>query len=426
MTERTGVMLKRVRPGDLGRAIRPPVDGETLRLASEIVESVRAGGESAVRAYAERFGERGPGELILLGRAAMSAALETLDAGERGVLERTAERIRVFAQAQRDAVRPVDVAVPGGRAGHDVLPVRSAGCYAPAGRYPLPSSVLMTAVTARVAGCERVVTASPGAHPVMLAAAAIAGADEFLALGGAHGVAAMAFGFEGFARCDVISGPGNKWVTAAKQLVSGVVGIDMLAGPSELLVVADTSADAELVARDLLAQAEHDADAVPMLVCTSDALAEAVDAALGRQLGELETREVGREALRNGFVCVAESIDEAIEIASEIAAEHLEVMTADADGVASRIRNAGGVFVGASSAEVFGDYGIGPNHTLPTGGTARFRSGLSVMAFLRLRTWLRVEDDGAPGDLIDDVAALASMEGLAGHRASAMARGRPG
>ncbi|MGP1310003.1 MAG: histidinol dehydrogenase, partial [Phycisphaerales bacterium] len=299
---------------------------------------------------------------------------------------------------------------------------RSAGCYAPAGRYPLPSSVLMTAVTARVAGCARVVVASPGAHPVQLAAAAVANADEFLAVGGAHAVAAMAYGFEGFDACDVVVGPGNRWVTAAKQLVCGVVGIDMLAGPSELLVIADDSADPTLVAADLLAQAEHDSDAVPMLLALSAGFADSVETELCAQLASLPTRDVAREALRNSFACVAASRDEARSLADTIAAEHVEVMLADADSFAASLRNAGAVFVGPRSAEVVGDYGAGPNHTLPTGGTARFRAGLSVNDFLRLRTWTRIDRVDDARGLFEDARLLAQMEGLAGHAASAAAR----
>jgi histidinol dehydrogenase len=423
-------LLRRVTPSDITRLLRPPVDDATLASAGTIVADVRTNGAGAVRAYAEQFGERAPGEPLVLGPDAMAAALGRIDADDRAALERAANRIESFARAQRESILELSVPVPGGRAGHTVEPVRSAGCYAPGGRYPLPSSVLMTAITAKAAGCERAVVASPGAPDIMLAAASIAGADAFLAVGGAHAVAALAFGFgDGASRfepVDVIAGPGNKFVTAAKQLVSGVVGIDMLAGPSELLVLADGTADAALVAADLLAQAEHDADAVPMLVTTDPALADAVGPELDRQLAALATRDTARAALANGFVCVCGSMDEAIGVTDRLAPEHLEIMTADADGVAARIRNAGACFIGAGSAEVLGDYGAGPNHTLPTGGTARFRAGLSVVNFLRLRTWIRL-DDGATdrsdaAALLADTARLAEVEGLAGHAASARAR----
>jgi phosphoribosyl-ATP pyrophosphohydrolase/phosphoribosyl-AMP cyclohydrolase/histidinol dehydrogenase len=419
--------LRRISPEQARRLCRPPVDRPTLLAAGEIVDRVRTEGLAAIRACAEKFGERGPSDPLVLGRRAMREALDALEPHDRASLERAADRIGAFAAAQRDAVRPVTLEIPGGQAGHTIEPVRAAGCYAPGGRYPLPSTVLMTAVTARTAGCERVVVASPGANPVTLAAAAVAGADEFLALGGAHAIAAMAFGFEGPAPdrldpVDVIAGPGNRWVTAAKQLVSGSVGIDMLAGPSELLVLADDTADTSLVAADLLAQAEHDADAAPLLVTTCPALADTVQGEIARQLRRLPTQETARLALRNGFVCLARDIDEAIALTDRLAPEHLEVMTADAPSVASRVRNAGAVFIGPRSAEVLGDYGAGPNHTLPTGGTARFQGGLSVIHFLRLRTWIRLDHLAPARALLEDTARLADLEGLAAHAASARAR----
>mgnify|MGYP006282111839 CR=1 FL=1 len=417
--------MKRLSPEDVRHSTIEAVSPGTLEAARAIVERVRTEGAVAVRDLAAQFGERSAKEPLMLDRSTMRAALDAIPADQRAVLERTAERIRAFAAAQRASVRDVDAPIPGGRAGHTVEPVRSAGCYAPAGRYPLPSSALMTAVTARAAGCERVVVASPGAGPLMLAAAAIAGADAFLAVGGAHAIAAMTYGIDGLEPCDVIVGPVNQWVTAAKQIVNGIVGIDMLAGPSELLVIADDTAEPGVVAADLLAQAEHDTQAVPILLTTSPALADAVDIELERQLTELETRETATAALRNGFICVVGSPGQARTIADRIAAEHVEIMVNDAEAFGLSLRNAGALFLGSMSAEVLGDYGAGPNHTLPTGRTARFQAGLSVIHFLRLRTWMRIDDAQEARPLIDDAVSLAEIEGLAGHGASAMAR-RPG
>jgi phosphoribosyl-ATP pyrophosphohydrolase/phosphoribosyl-AMP cyclohydrolase/histidinol dehydrogenase len=354
----------------------------------------------------------------------MGRALASLEPSDRAAMEHAHDRIHAFAAAQRKAMLDCEVAVPGGIAGHRVLPVSSAGCYAPGGRYPLPSSVLMGVATARAAGVERVIVATPGAHNTTLAAAAIAGADEVLAVGGAHAIAAMAHGFEGFPRCDVIVGPGNAWVTAAKHIVSGIVGIDMLAGPSELLVVADETADPGTIAADLLAQAEHDADASAMLVTTDHSLPDRVETELHTQLGTLATRDTARAALANGFACVARDTHELVSLADAIAAEHLEIMMDNAEAIASRIANAGGVFIGAASAEVLGDYGAGPNHTLPTGGTARFAAGLSVSHFLRLRTFLRIDDPAAANTLAADAERLARIEGLHAHAASARLRQR--
>lgn len=415
-------LLRVVQAKEVSREIKPVVRDEVLTQAREIVDRVRAEGAQAIRAYAERFGERKADEPLVFDRSAMRGAYDELDPDDRAALERAADRIKRFAEAQRNAIQPLTMDVPGGQAGHTIEPVRSAGCYAPAGRYPLPSSVLMTGITARAAGCARVVVASPGANPVTLAAAHIAGADEFLCVGGAHAVAAMAYGFEGFERCDVIAGPGNAWVTAAKQLVSGVVGIDMLAGPSELLILADDSADVKTLAADLLAQAEHDTDAIPMLVTTCAEHAGAIQGELEQQLGTLPTSETAHIALGNGFVVVCETIDEAIDIADSLAPEHLEIITREAERVADRVRNAGGIFIGPRTAEVLGDYGIGPNHTLPTGGTARFQAGLSVSHFLRLRTWIRIDDPHACEPVLADTMRIARLEGLIAHERSAGVR----
>jgi phosphoribosyl-ATP pyrophosphohydrolase/phosphoribosyl-AMP cyclohydrolase/histidinol dehydrogenase len=275
----------------------------------------------------------------------------------------------------------------------------------------------MTAVTARAAGVEFVIVASPRPTTVTLAAAAVAGADAFLAVGGAQAIAAMAYGV-GVVPCDVIVGPGNRWVTAAKKLVSGAVRIDMLAGPSELVVLADAHADPGLVAADLLAQAEHDPDALPMLVTTSSELADAVDIELRVQLETLPTAEVAREACRQGFSVVVPDLAAGVAVCDRLAPEHLALHLEDAASVSPK--HYGAVFIGARAAEVLGDYGAGPNHVLPTGGTARSEGGLSVANFLRCRTWLRI--DGPAPELVADAAVLGRLEGLEAHARSAERR----
>jgi len=423
MTDAPTPILRRISPTQADRPPSPPLDDPILPEVRAIIRDVRERGEGGVQDHALRLGDLKPGQPLVLGRDDMAAALDKIDAPDRSALERAAQRIRAFAEAQREAIRPMSMAIPGGRAGHTIEPIQSAGCYAPCGRYPLPSSVLMTAVTARAAGCARVVVASPGAEPVILAAAAIAGADQFLAVGGVQAIAALAFGIRGLDPVDLIVGPGNRWVTAAKRLLAGAVGIDMLAGPSELLILADDSADPALVAGDLLAQAEHDADAVPMLVTPSPVLADSVDRHLGAQLPDLPTREVARAALANGFACVVRDLSEGIEVANRLAPEHLQIHTQDPEQIARRVVNAGALFIGPASAEVIGDYGAGPNHTLPTGRTARFAAGLSVAHFLRMRTWMQIDSPPRAGPLLADTERLARLEGLHAH-ASAAARRR--
>ncbi|HYS61475.1 MAG TPA: histidinol dehydrogenase [Gemmatimonadales bacterium] len=413
---------------ELARRRRDPVSKQALAEAAPIVDAVRTGGEAALREYAERFGDvrpeggAGAGAPLFYDRAALREALARLPAGDRARLERVAERIRGFAEAQYRALCPVAVSVPGGVAEHQIAPVERAGCYAPGGRYPLPSSVLMTAVTARVAGVRDVWVASPKPHALSLAAAAIAGADGVLAAGGAHAIAALAYGAGPIAPRDIIVGPGNRYVTAAKQLVAGAVAIDMLAGPSELTVFADDGADPGTVAADLLAQAEHDPDAVPVLVALDARLPDRVETELTRQLCDLPSAAIARAALANGGVVVVASLDEGIAACDAIAPEHLQLELRDAAAVAPRLGHYGALFVGAGAAEVLGDYGAGPNHVLPTGGTARSTGGLSVYTFLRVRTWLRIDDRAAAVPLIEDAIWLGRAEGLEAHARAAERR----
>ena len=410
------------------RSFDRSIDAETLAAAEEIVTRVKTNGETAIRQYAETFGERNSDESLVIGRPELESATQRIPHQQRELLERVAQRIRDFAEAQRQSLKPISVDVPGGQAGHTIEPVQRAGCYAPAGRFPLPSTVLMTAVTAKVAGCPFVIVATPSPSDLMLAAASIAGADQVLPIGGAHAIAAMAYGFEQLAPVDLIAGPGSRWVTAGKKLVQGDVGIDMLAGPSELVLVADDSAHPERVAADLLAQAEHDTDARVFLVTDSNKLIDDVNAELASQLELLPTRETAQVAVAGGAAILCQSIDgeteDAVSIANQLAPEHLELHVRDPQPVASRIRNAGCVFIGHQSAEVFGDYGVGPNHTLPTAGTARWSAGLNVFTFLRIRTWIELSQ--APAELIQDTAELAELEGLIGHQRAGLARSNHG
>ncbi len=412
-------ILRTLAASEVPELRREAVDAKTLAAAAPIVEAVKTRGAVALREYAERFGDVEPGGPMVIGSDALQAALEAIDPEDRAVLERTAARIRAFADAQRAALSAVQIPVPGGSAGLRYQPVGRAGCYAPGGRYPLPSSVLMTAITARAAGVAEVWVASPRPALATLAAAAIAGADSVLAVGGAQAIAALAFGAGEVPPCDAIVGPGNRWVTAAKQLVAGRVTIDMLAGPSELVVLADASASAERVAADLLAQAEHDPDALPILISLDVGFVGAVNEELARQLATLPTAAVAREACDNGFAVVATDLDQAVALCDRLAPEHLALHTGCDEELAERLAHYGALFVGEGAAEVLGDYGAGPNHVLPTGGTARSTGALSVSTFLRVQTWLRCTE---PRELARDAVALARMEGLEAHARAAEMR----
>lgn len=417
------MLLPRRAPDELIARQQAGLPEEVKVAAREIVKRVRVGGEEVLREYALSFEERKPDEALYVTGAELRQALEEVDGSDRARLERIADRIKSFAEAQLTSLEPMTVEIPGGLAGQSVTPIERAGCYAPGGRYPLPSSVLMTAIAARVAGVKSVWVASPRPALITMAAAAIAGADGLLAAGGAQAVAALAYGVGPVPPSDIVVGPGNEYVTAAKQFVSTDVAIDMLAGPSELVVVGDSTSDPELIAADLLAQAEHDNRALPILVATDEALLVEVESELERQLTDLPTTETAKQALRNGGAIICKDLGEAARVCNEIAPEHLQLSVVDPDSILGSLEHYGAVFVGECSAEVFGDYGAGPNHVLPTVRTARTRGGLSVLDFLRVRTWIRNDPAQSMDDMIEDSAWLARQEGLEAHARAAEARG---
>jgi histidinol dehydrogenase len=398
---------------------------DILPQVNTIVQAVRVGKDAALREYSEQFGDIAPSAPLIIERDGLLEAWNKLNEQDRAMLERTADRIRRFAEAQRASLLDLSCEVDGGFAGHTVTPLERAACYAPGGRYPLPSSVLMTAITARVAGVSEVWVASPKPSTHTLAAAAIAGADAVLAVGGAHAIAAMAFGTETIPKFDIIVGPGNRWVTAAKQIVAGFVKIDMLAGPSELAVCADSLADPVLIAADLLAQAEHDPDARIILISLDSAIIAKVKIEIETQLAELSTRNIASESIGKSICVIVEGLEQMALVCNALAPEHLSLqLERNAIGaIRPLLRNYGGLFIGTGSAEVLGDYGIGPNHVLPTQATARVRGGLAVFDFLKIQTWLDVSN---PSTLLtDDIRALAGMEGLEGHEKSMAMRSNP-
>ncbi|CAH0474340.1 unnamed protein product [Peronospora belbahrii] len=415
--------LKQITPTDVASFAYDPVDPTALEDAKLIVNDVRYKGILGLKEHAVRLGDVSDENVpLLVSQSDLKKAFDTLPEDQQKVLQRTAERIKLFAQTQRASISNFEQKIDGGFAGQDVSPIRTAGCYAPGGRYPLPSSVLMTAVTARVAGVKTIVVSSPRPAPVTLAAAYLAGADYFLAIGGAQSIAAMAYGVGGIPVCDIIVGPGNKWVTAAKSLVYGKCAIDMLAGPSECLVIADETADVVTIAADLLAQAEHDTAAMPILLTNSQKIIDEVNEEIRKQLETLTSAPIARVSVQNGFAVLCPDMATCINLSDVLAPEHLEIITSNACEVANQVTNYGGLFIGGRAAEVFGDYGAGPNHVLPTGGTAKYTGGLSVHTFLRIRTWMRIDNAQESQALVQDSALLARMEGLEGHARAAEKR----
>eukprot|EP00526_Cylindrotheca_closterium_P009284 CAMPEP_0113615600 /NCGR_PEP_ID=MMETSP0017_2-20120614/7790_1 /TAXON_ID=2856 /ORGANISM="Cylindrotheca closterium" /LENGTH=431 /DNA_ID=CAMNT_0000524853 /DNA_START=227 /DNA_END=1522 /DNA_ORIENTATION=- /assembly_acc=CAM_ASM_000147 len=424
-------VLNRVTPEKVSMEIKDPVDPTALGQAKAIIDELTTAMDGSVDSdallkVAKRLKDvPEDATKFIVSKEECKEAFDGLSEQERTALVNIHARVKAFAEMQRKSVSDMEMDIPGGKAGHTVSPCSAAGCYAPGGRYPLPSSVLMTAVTARAAGCETVVLASPRPAKITMAAAHIAKADLFLCVGGAQAIGTMAQGINGLVpKCDVICGPGNKWVTAAKSLVNGKCGIDMLAGPSEVLVICDETANAKVVAADLIAQAEHDVVARAILLSTDAGMIEKIDSEVADQIEALPepNRSTALEALKQSFAVQCKTIEECVAISDAIAPEHLEIQTANSQKVADSCGNYGGLFIGENAAEVLGDYGAGPNHTLPTGGTGRYTGGLSVFNFLRIRTWMRVDDKKASQGMVDDSVVMARLEGLEGHARAAESR----
>ncbi|WP_135807118.1 histidinol dehydrogenase [Halorussus marinus] len=389
----------------------------------DIVARVREEGDVAVREFCREFDGVEVGNLDVTDAA--ERAYEDLDDDLRSAIEATARNVREFHEAQApDDWR--ESFGEGRELGRRFRPIERVGVYVPGGAAAYPSSALMGVIPATVAGVEQVLVATPPAdelNPATLAAIHVAGADTVVSVGGAQAVAAMAYGTEQVDRVQKIVGPGNKWVTAAKAEVRGDVEIDFLAGPSEVLVVADDTADPELVAADLLAQAEHDPDAAVALATDDEALAEAVADEIDRQAPERERTETIRAALDNetSGLFVARSMSEAVLFAEEYAAEHLSIQADDDEAILDRIDSAGSVFLGPYTPVAAGDYASGTNHVLPTNGLAKLTGGLSVDTFVRSTTVQRLDETGL-GDLSETITTLAEAEGLEAHAESVRKR----
>ena len=387
-----------------------------------IVADVRTRRDAAVADYTRRFDHREPvAGSYELSRERWDACADAVAPDVRAALELAAQRIRAFHEHQHEP--DLEVTLDGVSLVLRVTPLSRVGLYVPGGTARYPSSVLMTAIPAKVAGVPEIVMVTPGASDEALLAARIAGVDRVFELGGAQAVAALAFGTETVPRVDKIVGPGNAWVASAKRQVYGEVDIDSIAGPSEVLIIADGDARPAWVAADLIAQAEHDPEARAILVTTSPALAAAVAAELGRQLADLPRKAIAERALTShGAAVIVGSISEAVAFANRFAPEHLELQCADARRVAAGCTTAGAIFVGAYASEAAGDYLAGGNHVLPTGGAARYASPLGVHDF-RKRTQLIEYDAAAAAAHAGTIAALAACEGLDGHGRSALLRG---
>ena len=394
-----------------------------------ILADVKENGDAALLQYCEKFDgtSAADGFTLEVSEAEFEAAFEAVGPKLVGVMERAAANIRAFHEKQvRNSFIVNTDDRPGVLMGQKVVPLDKAGLYVPGGTAAYPSSVLMNAIPAKIAGVKEIVMVTPSkggtVNPVILAAARIAGVTRIFKVGGAQAIAALAFGTETIPRVDKITGPGNAYVAEAKKQVFGQVAIDMIAGPSEILVVADGTCNPEYVAADMLSQAEHDKMASAVLVTDSQSLAEAVSAELERQLSLLPREEIARASIDDyGKIIVADDLHVAIEIANEIAPEHLELCVDNPFDYLDEIRHAGSVFLGKNCPEALGDYFAGPNHTLPTSGTARFSSPLSVDDFVKKYQYSYYTLD-ALKQVAEDVAAFAESEGLSAHARSITVR----
>ena len=420
-------MIKMMKYGEVPSSeifARGTAETDVSDIVADILAEVRQKGDAALLAYAKQF-DKADLQALEVSEAEIDAAFQKVEPAFIAVLQQAAENIRAFHRRQ---VRNSFVITGDGIVtGQKITPIAKVGLYVPGGTAAYPSTVLMDAIPAKIAGCKEICITTPALpdgsiNPVILAAAKIAGVDRIFKTGGAQAVAALAYGTQSVPKVDKIVGPGNAFVAEAKRQVFGLVAIDMIAGPSEILVIADGKSNAAYVAADMLSQAEHDKMASAVLVTDSMALAEAVSAELERQLALLPREEIARTSIeQNGKIIVADRLDDVIAVANEIAPEHLELCVDNPFDYLDKIENAGSIFLGRYCPEALGDYFAGPNHTLPTSGTARFSSPLSVDDFVK-KSQYTYDTKDALGAVADQIALFAQKEGLEAHAKSVTIR----
>src|SRR5688572_3049653 len=399
-------------------------DASLLQQCSAIIEDVRQRGDEALIDYTRQFDGVELSELRI-SEDSLRRSAEKADSKVVEALRLAIKNVKTFHERQVEQSWEI-CSGDGVRLGQRITPLECVGLYVPGGTAAYPSSIVMNVVPAQVAQVERIVVTTPprtlAENPAVAAALLELNVSEIYAVGGAQAIAALAFGTETIPRVDKITGPGNKYVAAAKKILYGIVGIDSIAGPSEIVIVADETARADFIAADLLAQAEHGEDASAVLITTQPALADRVSEELTRQLESLPRRKIARSSLENyGAIVLVDSLDEACEIVNEIAPEHVEIVTSDDDAVAAKIKHAGAIFFGSYSPEAAGDYLAGPNHVLPTGRTARFSSALGVYDFVKRTSLLRYSASSFKS-VAENISVLAECEGLAAHARSATIR----
>jgi len=421
-------MIRQIKAGQPA-AVKAENSQQVRQTVETILADISARGERAVREYSEKFDKWSPPS-FRLAVAEIEDCVRSLPRRVIADIEFAQTQIRNFALAQRAALKDTELqTLPGVVLGHKNIPVTSVGCYVPGGRYPMVASAHMSVVTAKAAGVKRIIAAAPPfggkPHPAIVAAVHLGGADEIYALGGVQAVAAMALGTESLQPVDIIVGPGNAYVAEAKRQLFGRVGIDLLAGPTETLIVADDSCDPEMAAVDLIGQAEHGPGSPAVLLTNSAKLAEAVPAAIEKLLSWLPTADVARIAWQNcGEIILCDTLDEMVTEADRIASEHVQVLTRDPDYFLSHLTNYGALFLGPRTNVAYGDKVIGTNHTLPTMRAARYTGGLWVGKFIKTCTYQRVLTDEASALVGEYCSRLCELEGFSGHKEQADLRVR--
>lgn len=384
-----------------------------ISTVDEIIEDVKLNGDKAVKKYCEKFD--GKIDNLEVTKEEIDNAFKNVSDEVIEAIKQSINNVKTFAQSQLNSVQEFEIENEGVKLGQKIIPLEKTGAYVPGGNYPLPSSAIMSCVPAKVAGVKEVIMCSPKIKDVTIVAGILAGADRIFRVGGVQAIAAMAYGTETIPKVDKITGPGNKFVTFAKKQVFGVCGIDFLAGPSEVMIIADETANPKFVAADFLAQCEHDADASGILLTTDKDFANKVKEETEEILKTLETAEIAIKALNNSFIIIVDDIEEAIEIANKKAPEHLELMTKNNEFLMGELTCYGSLFVGNYSAEAIGDYCSGTNHILPTNKVARYSGGLSVFDFIKILTYQEALENKAK-DVTKTASILANTEGLMAHK----------
>lgn len=386
-------------------------------IVSQILNDVRNKGDAAVKKYTKQFDDMDI-KNTLISKKQIQNAYKQVSAKDIQIIKSAAKNIKFFAEKQFATFRNFEIKNNKAILGQKIIPIEKAGCYVPGGRYPLPSSALMNVIPAKVAGVKEIVVCSPKIHSLTIVAADIAGANKIFNVGGAQAIGAMAYGTKSIPKVNIIVGPGNKFVATAKKEVYGIVGIDFIAGPSEVLIISDETGNPSFIAADLLAQAEHDPNSRCDLITTSKNIAKEVNKELEIQLAKLSTKKIAQKALNNGKIVIVKNLIEAIDISNKRAPEHLELQVKNTKSIVSKLINYGSLFIGNYSAEVFGDYCSGPNHTLPTNGSSKYTGGLSVGNFVKILTYQKMDQESC-SSLGKIASRLADLEGLKAHKNAA-------